>query len=51
VDDDTTVEECEVEEEYHPPPVEEVIKEHIHEESCQEDEDLYDKLVSILSLD
>jgi hypothetical protein len=54
VDDETTTEECEVEEEYHPPPVEEVLEEHIHEESCQEDlddEDLDETSVSIFSLD
>jgi hypothetical protein len=54
VDDETTTEECEVEEEYHPPPAEEVLEEHIHEESCQEDlddEDLDETSVSIFSLD
>jgi len=54
VDEGTTTEECEVEEEYRPPPVEEVLEEHIHEENCQEDiddEDLDEKSMSILSLD
>jgi hypothetical protein len=32
-----TVEECEIEEEYHPPPAKEALEEHIHEESSQED--------------
>jgi hypothetical protein len=39
---------------YHPPPTEEVLEEHIHEESCQEDiddEDLDVTSVSIFSLD
>jgi hypothetical protein len=39
VDDKTISEECETEEEYHPPIVEEVLEEQIHEEIFQEEED------------
>jgi hypothetical protein len=54
VDGVTIVEECEIEEEYHPPLAKEALKEYIHEEICQEylnDEDLEETLMSIISLD
>jgi len=53
VDDGTTTEECEVEEDYHPSPAEEVLEDHIRKENFQEDmydEDLDETLVSIFLL-
>jgi hypothetical protein len=35
MDEEKTIEECEVEEEYHPPPTKEILEECIHEESWQ----------------
>jgi len=54
VDGKTTVEECEIEEEYHPPPAKEALEEHVHEESSQKDlnyEEPDETSMSIIPLD
>jgi hypothetical protein len=50
VDGMKTIEECEIEEEYHLSPAKEALKEYIHEEICQEDLNDEDPEETLMSL-